>query len=79
MLPENNTYGPWPLSGEPERPFPPLFWVSLTASSISGEIDIMESRGNSPAYPAQYVEPSRFTVPLSETIFTEASTTCEDH
>ncbi|KAI0052837.1 glycoside hydrolase family 16 protein [Auriscalpium vulgare] len=32
MLPENNTYGPWPLSGE---------------------IDIMESRGNSPSYPAQ--------------------------
>ncbi|KAI0315683.1 glycoside hydrolase family 16 protein [Amylostereum chailletii] len=32
MLPENNTYGPWPMSGE---------------------IDIMESRGNSPDYPAQ--------------------------
>ncbi|KAF8460789.1 glycoside hydrolase family 16 protein [Russula ochroleuca] len=32
MLPENNTYGPWPLSGE---------------------IDIMEARGNGPTYPAQ--------------------------
>jgi len=34
MLPENNTYGPWPLSGE---------------------IDIMESRGNGPDYSAQGV------------------------
>lgn len=32
MLPENNTYGPWPLSGE---------------------IDIMEARGNGIDYPAQ--------------------------
>ena len=32
MLPENNTYGPWPASGE---------------------IDIMEARGNGPTYPAQ--------------------------
>ncbi|KAA1470751.1 glycoside hydrolase family 16 protein [Dentipellis sp. KUC8613] len=32
MLPEDNKYGPWPLSGE---------------------IDIMESRGNGPKYPAQ--------------------------
>ncbi|KAH9979495.1 glycoside hydrolase family 16 protein [Lactifluus volemus] len=32
MLPENNTYGPWPLSGE---------------------IDIMEARGNGPAYSQQ--------------------------
>ncbi|KAG6899345.1 hypothetical protein C0993_011084, partial [Termitomyces sp. T159_Od127] len=32
MMPENNTYGAWPLSGE---------------------IDILEARGNSPAYPAQ--------------------------
>ncbi|KAI0287161.1 glycoside hydrolase family 16 protein [Russula brevipes] len=32
MLPEDNTYGPWPLSGE---------------------IDIMEARGNGPTYPAQ--------------------------
>jgi hypothetical protein len=34
MLPENNTYGPWPLSGE---------------------IDIMESRGNGPTYSQQGV------------------------
>lgn len=32
MLPVNNTYGPWPMSGE---------------------IDIMESRGNAPQYPHQ--------------------------
>ncbi|THH03826.1 hypothetical protein EW145_g5982 [Phellinidium pouzarii] len=32
MLPVNNTYGPWPMSGE---------------------IDIMEARGNAPSYPAQ--------------------------
>ncbi|CCM00465.1 uncharacterized protein FIBRA_02498 [Fibroporia radiculosa] len=32
MLPVNNTYGPWPMSGE---------------------IDIMEARGNPPSYPAQ--------------------------
>ena len=32
MLPENNTYGPWPASGE---------------------IDIIEARGNGPTYPAQ--------------------------
>lgn len=32
MLPVNDTYGPWPASGE---------------------IDIMESRGNAPSYPAQ--------------------------
>ena len=32
MLPEQNTYGGWPSSGE---------------------IDILESRGNSPSYPAQ--------------------------
>ena len=32
MLPENNTYGPWPASGE---------------------IDILEARGNGPTYPAQ--------------------------
>jgi hypothetical protein len=35
MLPENDTYGPWPLSGE---------------------IDIMESRGNGVEYAGQYVE-----------------------
>ena len=32
MLPEDNTYGPWPASGE---------------------IDIMEARGNGPTYPEQ--------------------------
>ncbi|GLB41072.1 putative glycosyl hydrolases family 16 [Lyophyllum shimeji] len=41
MLPENNTYGAWPLSGE---------------------IDILESRGNSPTYPAQGVNYVRSTL-----------------
>ena len=30
--------------------------MCLDASPISGEIDIMEARGNGPAYPAQYAE-----------------------
>ncbi|KAG6896310.1 hypothetical protein C0992_009138 [Termitomyces sp. T32_za158] len=49
MMPENNTYGAWPLSGE---------------------MDIMEARGNSPAYPAQgtnYVR-SQLQYGLSETL-----------
>ena len=33
----------------------------LNESPLSGEIDIVEARGNSPAYPAQYAElPSAF-------------------
>ena len=41
----------------------PLFWprACLDASPISGEIDIMEARGNGPAYPAQYAETSLHT------------------
>ena len=53
MLLENNTYSPWPLGGECE---PGLGYPGLTEISISGEIDIMESRGNGPAYPAQYAQ-----------------------
>ncbi|KAF5381646.1 hypothetical protein D9615_005483 [Tricholomella constricta] len=41
MLPENNTYGAWPLSGE---------------------IDILEARGNAPSYPAQGVNYVRSSV-----------------
>ncbi|THH11526.1 hypothetical protein EW145_g573 [Phellinidium pouzarii] len=47
MLPVNNTYGPWPLSGE---------------------IDIMEARGNGKSYPAQgsdYVRASLNWGPLT--------------
>jgi hypothetical protein len=56
MLPENNTYGEWPLSGKfLKRSLKLLFWTCLDViSSISGEIDLMESRGNGPTYPAQY-------------------------
>lgn len=52
MLPVNNTYGPWPLSGE---------------------IDIMEARGNAPTYPAQgvnFVRASLNYAPL-ETLSTQ--------
>ena len=44
MLPENNTYGEWPLSGE---------------------IDIVESRGNGISYTKQYVS---YLFPLSSNI-----------
>ena len=55
MLPENNTYGPWPLSGEFEVGKGTIQARTCPdASPISGEIDIMEARGNGPAYPAQY-------------------------
>jgi hypothetical protein len=36
--------------------------MCLYASPVSGEIDIMEARGNGPAYPAQYAE--RLMIPL---------------
>jgi len=52
MLPVNDTYGPWPLSGE---------------------IDIMESRGNDASYPAQgfnFVRSSLNYAPL-QTLLTE--------
>jgi hypothetical protein len=41
------------LAVSPNELFLPLFWTSLTLSSISGEIDIMEARGNGPAYSQQ--------------------------
>jgi hypothetical protein len=53
-------------------------------SSFSGEIDIMEARGNGPTYPAQYVDQNTslvflFLVPfLTEAVFAEASTMFED-
>ncbi|KAF9552143.1 GH16 beta-1,3-glucan recognition protein [Agrocybe pediades] len=40
MLPVDNKYGPWPISG--------MFF-----SKILCEIDIMEARGNGPSYPKQ--------------------------
>ncbi|KDR73049.1 hypothetical protein GALMADRAFT_1342774 [Galerina marginata CBS 339.88] len=46
MLPVDNNYGPWPISA-----------ASLTYSLfLSGEIDIMEARGNGPSYPKQGVD-----------------------
>ncbi|KAH7867750.1 concanavalin A-like lectin/glucanase domain-containing protein [Lentinula edodes] len=53
MLPQNNTYGPWPLSGE---------------------IDIMEARGNAPTYPAQgtnFVRSSLNYSPLPSSLLTQ--------
>ena len=55
MLPENDTYGPWPLSGKFES-----FLSSLCGSTLSGEIDIVESRGNNATYAGQYVGPPLF-------------------
>jgi hypothetical protein len=72
MLPENSIYGPWPLSGEPEWFLDPLFGTCLDASPISGEIDLMEARGNDPTYPAQYAERLSLFPPfplLTETVF----------
>ncbi|KAF9530691.1 GH16 beta-1,3-glucan recognition protein [Crepidotus variabilis] len=50
MLPVNNTYGPWPISGTclplPSEP-------DANSLLYSGEIDIMEARGNGPEYPKQ--------------------------
>jgi hypothetical protein len=52
-------------------------------SPISGEIDIMEARGNGPAYPAQYALHFFIYFPVSalfdrDCLFAEASTTFED-
>ncbi len=54
MLPVDSAYGPWPLSGE----YMEHGVVIITPADIflpTGEIDIMEARGNGPSYPAQYV------------------------
>ena len=46
---------------------------------ISGEIDIMEARGNGPEYPAQYADSFIDSVPLlTETVLSEAPTMFED-
>ncbi len=73
MLPENNTYGPWPLSGECEPPF-----RIVRALTPTGEIDIMEARGNGPTYPAQYVFLPFRSALDRDSLFAEASTTFED-
>jgi hypothetical protein len=52
MLPVDNVYGPWPLSGQllghPE---------ANGADSFTGEIDLTEGRGNGPSYPHRLVSP----------------------
>jgi hypothetical protein len=53
----------------------------IAPSSISGEIDIMEARGNGPSYPAQYGPTHLFCFSISfltAAIFAEASTMFED-
>lgn len=52
MLPRDNVYGPWPLSGRIL-----LFKCDDHSKTLhhSGEIDIVESRGNGIRYTAQYV------------------------
>ena len=48
MLPVDDTYGSWPMSGKM------MIWLFIFAiDSVLGEIDIMESRGNKPSYPHQ--------------------------
>ena len=49
MLPVDNTYGIWPMSGMCSTS---LLSLSDVRSSV-GEIDIMEARGNGPSYPKQ--------------------------
>ncbi|KAF8225474.1 concanavalin A-like lectin/glucanase [Tricholoma matsutake] len=55
MLPVDNMYGPWPMSGTSSL-FPRIFKCSafiITTNFMSGEIDIMEARGNGPRYARQ--------------------------
>ncbi|TFK38507.1 GH16 beta-1,3-glucan recognition protein [Crucibulum laeve] len=49
MLPVDNTYGAWPLSGE----LLSLVFLWLGGPDAPREIDIMEARGNGPRYPKQ--------------------------
>lgn len=51
MLPTDNLYGSWPMSGKQ----PSLYLQRATLLMFPGEIDIMEARGNGPAYPYQCV------------------------
>lgn len=56
------------------------FRMWLNSFFISGEIDIMESRGNAPTYSGQYVE--LIVLPFRQrrsSVFTEVSTSFEDH
>jgi beta-glucanase (GH16 family) len=53
MLPESETYGAWPLSGEIDvRPFLSLTLRHLTRPSLL-TLQIMEARGNRPGYAGQ--------------------------
>ena len=52
MLPKDSAYGAWPRSGESKSTILP-FILSLTHLSLTGEIDIVESRGNSIRYTGQ--------------------------
>lgn len=51
MLPKDNVYGPWPLSGKHLKQI--LRPHLLNPLSFSGEIDIVESRGNGLKYTAR--------------------------
>jgi hypothetical protein len=65
MLPVDSVYGAWPLSGDyPSFP-PPLEYIPNAHSRrVTGEIDIVESRGNGLRYTAQYVPPPLATLVL---------------
>jgi Glycosyl hydrolases family 16 len=51
MLPVDNKYGVWPLSGA----FSLVTVIEEKANEKIGEIDLLEARGNGPEYPAQGV------------------------
>ena len=52
MLPTKNVYGPWPLSGNDQSSS--LISDQSTHFHSTGEIDIVDSRGNGIEYTAQY-------------------------
>ncbi|KAH9475151.1 Beta-1,3-glucan-binding protein [Psilocybe cubensis] len=53
MLPVDNTYGPWPISGMFFLEVPPTSHIAPLFINETREIDIMEARGNGPNYPFQ--------------------------
>ena len=52
MLPAKNVYSPWPLSGNDQ--ISSYLSNQSTEFHSTGEIDIVESRGNGIEYTAQY-------------------------
>ncbi|KAF8151651.1 GH16 beta-1,3-glucan recognition protein [Crassisporium funariophilum] len=53
MLPVDNKYGPWPISGKLSTFYILSMETSVLLQLFFWEIDIMEARGNGPSYPKQ--------------------------